>query len=154
MQTCSAGKFVARCEPFQRLKNALARLRVSMRHESVIIIKYLAVKPVLHMIDEAAWFCTAKFLSKISTGSIWDAILLCSSSVYTGLHMIADETSIFRKVFGDFTAVHVLNPANSCIESHNSIGIGEPYRICDHPAMHRQLLLPFAIERKNGTIVP
>ena len=78
-----------------------------MGHENVrfnakayIDIVYLDVKPVLHIVDEATRFSVARFFSKFSTDSIWDAIVLCWSSVYTGLphNIMVDEGSQFRKV--------------------------------------------------------
>ena len=93
-------KIVATCEPCQRIKNAPLRFRTSMGHANIrfnarayIEIMYLDGRPVLHVVDEATRSSAARFLPKISTDAVWDAIVLCRSSAYTGLpqNMMVDE---------------------------------------------------------------
>ncbi len=74
----------ARCEPCQRIGNALRRFRVSIGQKNVrfnarayIDIMQRDGKPVWHFIDEATRFSAARFLPRISTDSIWDAIIMC-----------------------------------------------------------------------------
>ena len=129
-------KIVAACEPCQKIKNAPLRFRVLLGHANVrfnaksfIDIMYLDGRPVLHIVDEATRFSAARFVPKVSTDVIWDAIVLCWSTVYTGLpHTFAvDEGSQFRKIFAELSVLHQVNIHKSGIESHNSLGIGERY---------------------------
>ena len=127
---------VARCEPCQRIHNAPVRFRVSIGHEHVrfnarayIDIMYLDGKPVLHIVDEATRFSAARFLPKVSTDAVWDSLILCWSSVYTGLphHVMVDEGSQFRKIFAELSALHDVKLEQSGVQSHHSLGIGERY---------------------------
>ena len=129
-------EIVATCEPCQRIKNAPLRFRVPMGYANIrfnarvyIDIMYLDGRPVLHIADEATRFSTVRFLPKISTDAVWDAIVLCWSSVYTGLpqNMMVDEGSQFRKVFARLASIHDVNVEKRGVESHNSLGIGEMY---------------------------
>ena len=81
---------------------------------------------VLHLVDEATRFSAAKFVGKrVTTEKVWEAIIQCWSSVYTGMpHTIAvDEgtltvtssgnyqqytTSMYRKVVQSHTTLWVL----------------------------------------------
>ena len=86
---------------------------------------------------------------KISTEAVWDAIVLCWSSVCTGLlqNMMVDEGSQFRKVFAELSSIHDVNVEKSSVESHNGLGIGESYQKplrdilrnlkLDHPKMQK-----------------
>ena len=89
-------------EPCQRIRNAPLRFRVTIGHENVrfnarafVDIMYLVGKPVLHIIDEATRFSAARFLTKMSTDALWEAIVKCWSSVYTGspYNVMVDEGS-------------------------------------------------------------
>ena len=108
----------AKYEPCQRIKNAPLGFRVSMGHEGVrfnarayIDIMYLDGRAVLHIVDEAIRFSTARFLTKVSTENVWEAILLCWSSAYTSLpqNTMVDEGSQFRNVFAELTALNEVN---------------------------------------------
>ena len=96
---------VSRCEPCQRIRNAPLRFRVSMGHEDVrfnarayIDIMYLDGRPVLHIVDEATRFSAARFLPKTTTDAVWEAIIMCWSSVYTGLpHYIMVDARNFAR---------------------------------------------------------
>ena len=113
---------------------------------------YLDDRPVLRIVDEATRFLVARFVPKVSTDAVWDAIVLCWSTVYTGLpHTLAvDEGWQFRKTFAELSVLHQVNIHKSGIESHNSLGIGEqhPKPLLDtyrklkieHPKMQRQVL--------------
>ena len=123
-------------------------------------------RAVLHIVDEATRFSAARFLTKVSTENVWDAILLCWSSVYTGLpqNIMVDEGSQFRNLFAELTALHEVNLEKSGIQSHNSIGVGERYHKplrdtfrklkIGHPKMQRQLLLALAVKAMNDTLGP
>ena len=122
----------ARCEPCQRIRNAPRRFRVTLGQENVrfnadvyVDIMYIDGRPVLHIVDGATRFSAARFLPKVSTESIWEAIILCWSSIYTGLsHTIrVDEGSQFRKIFAELSALHQFNVKKSGIEADNSPGL-------------------------------
>ena len=81
-------KIVANCDQCQRIENASLHFSVSMGHENVrydarvcLDIMCLDGKPVLHIVDEATQFSSARFLPIISTDAVWDSIVLCCSSV-------------------------------------------------------------------------
>ena len=85
-------KIVAECEPSQRIRNSPLRFRVAMGHENVrfnsrvyIDIMYLDGRPVLHIVDESTRFSAARLLTKMTTDAVWEAIVMCWSSDYTGL---------------------------------------------------------------------
>ena len=164
---------IARCEPCQRIYNAPVRFRVSSGHEHVRFnarayndIMYLDGKPVLHIVDEATRFSAARFLPKVSTDAVWDSLILCWSSVYTGLphHVMVDEGSQLRKIFAELSALHDVKLEQSGIESHYILGIGERYHKplrdtyrklkLDHPSMQRQVLLALAVKAMNDTLGP
>ena len=164
---------VSRCEPCQRIHNAPVRFRVSMGHENVrfnarayIDIMYLDGKPVLHIVDEATRFSAAKFLTKVSTDSVWEAMIMCWSSVYTGLphNIMVDEGSQYRKIFAELSALHDVNLEKSGVQSHHSLGVGERYHKplrdtyrklkLDYPSMQRQVLLALAVKAMNDTLGP
>ncbi len=166
-------EIVAKCEPCQRIRNAPLRFRVSIGHENVrfnarayIDVMYLDGKPVLHIVDEATRFSAAKFLTKMSTETVWEALIMCWSSVYTGLpdNIAVDEGSQFRKIFAELSVIHGVNVEQSGVESHNSLGIGERYHKplrdtyrklkLDYPSMQRQLLLALSVKAMNDTLGP
>ena len=166
-------EIVSRCEPCQRIHNAPVRFRVTIGHEHVrfnarayIDIMYLDGKPVLHIVDEATRFSAARFLPRVSTDAVWDSIILCWSSVYTGLphYIMVDEGSQFRKIFAELAALHDVTLEKSGVQSHHSLGIGERYHKplrdtyrklkLDHPSMQRQVLLALSVKAMNDTLGP
>ena len=111
-------EIVSYCESCQRIRNAPLRFRVPLGYENVrfnarayIDVTYLDGKPVLHIVDEATRFSAARLLPKMSTDAIWDSIVLCWSSVCTGLpdNIMVDEGSQFRKIFAELAALHDVN---------------------------------------------
>ena len=88
-------------------------------------IAYLYAHPILHLVGEAARFSAARFLANTTTHSVWDAIVMCWHSIYTGLPntMMVDEGSQFRKVFAELGNIYDVNVENRGIESHDSFGI-------------------------------
>ena len=127
---------------------------------------YLDGRPVLLIVDESTKFSAARFLTKMTTDAVWEAIVMCWSSVYTGLPqcIVVDEGAQFRQVFAELTALHDIKLEKSGVEAHNSLGVGERYRKplrdtflklkVDHPAMQRQLLLALAVKAMNDTLGP
>ena len=102
---------------------------VRFNARAFIDIMYLDGKPALHIVDEATRFLAARFLSKISTDSIWEAVILCWSSVYTGLpeYIMVDEGAQFRHTFAELAKLHDVKVEKSRVQSHNSLGIRERY---------------------------
>ena len=63
---------------------------------------------VQHLVDEATRFSAAKFVGKrVTTEKVWEAIIKCRSSVYTGMpHTIAvDEDTQHRDFFGEISNI-------------------------------------------------
>ena len=127
---------------------------------------YLDGKPFLHIFDEATRFSAARFLPKMSTDAIWESIVLCCSSVYTGLldNIMGDEGSQFREIFAELAALHDVSIEKSGVEAHHSLGIRERYHKplrgtyrklkLDYPSMQRQLLLALAVKSMNDALGP
>ena len=97
-----------RCDPCQRIQHAPTRFRVSLGSEEatfneriLLEIMYLDGKPVLHIVDDGTKFGAAHFLSDISTETIWNTIVKCWASIYTGLlhGIIIDQGSHFGSKF-------------------------------------------------------
>ena len=88
---------------------------------------YIDGRPLLHIVDSATRFSAARFLPKVSTGSLWEAIIMFWSNVYTGLpHCICvDEGSQFRKILAELSALHQVDVKKSGVEAHYSLGIGK-----------------------------
>ena len=166
-------KITAECEPCQRIRNAPLRFKVAMGHEDIrfnsrvyIDIMYLDGRPVLHIVDKSTRFSAARFLTKMTTDAVWEAIVLCWSSVYTGLPqwIMVDEGAQFRNVFAELAALYDIKLEKSGIQSHNSLGIGERYHKplsdtylklkLDHRSMQRQILFALATKAMNDTLGP
>ena len=120
----------ARCKPCERINNASVRFHISMGHENVrfnarayIEIIYLHGKPALNIVDKATRFSAARFLTRVSTDSVWEALIMCWSSVYTGRpqNIMVDEGSQFRKLFSEFSVLHEVNLEKSYVQSHREI---------------------------------
>ena len=160
-------------DPCQRTRNAPRRFRVTLGQEDLrfnaeafIHIMYLDGRPVLHLFDAATRFSAARFPPKISTESVWETIIMCWYSVYTGLpHCIrVDDGSQFRKIFAELASLHQVEIKKSGTESHNSLGICERYHKplrgtyrklkLDHPSVQPQVLLALSLKARNDTLGP
>ena len=120
-------------EPYQRIRNAPLRFRVSIGLENVrfnarayIYVMYLDGKPVLHILDSETYFFAARFLPKRSIDAIKGSIVLCWSRVYAELpdKFIVDERSEFPKIIAELAAIHDINIEKGDVEAHYSLGIG------------------------------
>lgn len=125
-----------RCDACQRIQNAPVRFRVSLGSENLqfnedvfMDIMYLEHKPVLHVVDAATRFSAARFLSDVSTTSVWAAFVECWASVYVGLpnRIRVDRGSCFGDNFYTIAIGANIDVARSGIEAHSSLGIGERY---------------------------
>lgn len=158
----------ARCEPCQRIKNDQYRFRVSMGTEDVrfnqrfyMDIISLDGIPVLHLVDEATHFSSAR-----SRKNTWENIIDCWSIVYTGLThtFIVDPRSRFRDTFDYIAAFSNVYVNQAGVEAHSRMNLGEglhqPLRLTyrklrlDHPKISIQLLLIIAVKALNDTIGP
>ena len=129
-------------------------------------IMYLDGRLVLHLVDAATRFSAARFLAKVSTESICEALLMCWASVYTGLPNCfrVNKGSQFRKMFAELYSVHDIEIKQSGIQSHNSLGVAELYHTplrdiyrklkLDHQSTQRQVLLSAAVKAMNDAIEP
>ena len=164
---------VARCEPCQKVVNTPSRFKVSMDAENVrfnsrvcIDIMYIDGKPVLHLVDDATHFSAAPFLSKVSTEAMWESILTCWATVYTGLphKFITDQGSQSQETFAKMAELHGVKVCQTGIQSHNSLGIGERYhaplrntfrKLCiEYPRLRDELLLALSTNAINDTLGP
>ena len=86
-------KIVAECDLCQRIRNAPYRLRITLgqehtRFNSKVYTDLMHIEGdyVLHPVDEATRFSAANFVCKrVTTEKVWEAIIQCWSSVYTGM---------------------------------------------------------------------
>lgn len=80
-------------------------------------------------VDEATRLPAERFFFKLSTETVWKAILLCWSAVYTGLlnNIVVGEGSHFRQLFTALSAIHDVNLENSGVQPQNSLGVEERY---------------------------
>ena len=162
-----------RCDPCQRIQNAPKRFRVSFGAENVrfnerilLDIMYLEGKPVLHIVDEATRFSAARFLSDVSTKTIWRAILECWGTIYTGLpnRMLVDQGSAFGKLFISMGAISDVQVERTGIEAHASLGLGERYHQplrqtyrkirVENPTTDPDLALALSVKAMNDTLGP
>lgn len=151
--------------------NALLHFRVSMGHEDVqfnarsyIDIMYLDGKPVLHVVDESTHFSAASFLTRTTAEAVWEATMLCWSSVYTGHpnNIMADDGSQFCKFFAELAVLHDEHLEKNGTETSHALGIGEQYHRplrdpfrklnIDYPKMQPQLLLSLFVKTMNDTL--
>ena len=162
-----------RCDPCQRIQNAPTRFRVSFGAENVrfnerllIDIMYLDGKPLLHIVDEGTRFSAARFLSNVSTMNVWQTILDCWATLYTGLprKILVDQGSQFGDLFISMAAASRVEVQRTGIESHNSLGLGERYHQplrntfrklnVSYPNVDKQSLLNFSVKALNDTLGP
>ena len=163
----------ARCESFQRNCNAPRRFRVKLGQEDVrfnaeayLDIMYLDGRPFLRIVNFGTLFSAARFLTKVNTESIWEAIIMCWSSVYSSLpHCVrVDEGSQSRKIFAELSVIHQVQVKKSGVQSHHGLGVGEIYHKplrdtylkvkLDYGKVQRQVLLALAVKAMNDTLGP
>src|SRR4030088_2960785 len=94
-------------------------------YEVILDIFYLEGKPVLHVVDAATTFTAARFLPRISSAHVWEALRLCWIDVYQGPHdwLVVDAGTQFRSSeFNREAREMVISVKEVPIEAHNSIG--------------------------------
>ena len=121
---------------------------------------------MLHIVEEASRFSAARCLPKTSFESVWEAIIMCCSCAYTDMphYRMVDEGSQSRKIFAELISLHEIELEKTCVQSHNSLVIGNRYHNplhdtyrklkLDHPSLQRQVLLTLAIKAMNDTLGP
>ena len=84
---------------------------------------------MLHIVDEATRFFTARFLPVSSTDAIWNTILLCWMKIHTGFPhtILVDQGSNFGKTFADIGAVSGVEVKQTGTEAHWSLNVGKRY---------------------------
>ena len=164
-----------RCDPCQRIKPVCTRFRDCFGTENsrfneriMMDIMYIESMPILHIVDESTRFFAARFLPNVSTKAIWDTLLSCWASIYTGLpnRILVDQGSNVGKSepFISLAARANVEVQGTGIEAHSSLGIGERYHepvrttfrkiMFVYPNVDKTLLLQMAIKAMNDTLGP
>ncbi len=161
------------CDPCQRIQRGPNRFRVSFGAEDtrfneivVMDVMYLDWKPVLHIVDEGTRFSAARFVSDVSTKTIWRTFLECWAAVYTGLphKILVDQANYFGPVFANIGALSRVEVQRTGAEAHSSLGLGERYHEplrttvrklkAVAPDADPNFLLSFSVKAMNDTIGP
>ena len=97
---------------------------------------YLDGRLVIHIVDRSNRFSAAHFLKRMTTDAVWEAIALCSSSVFTGLPqcIMVHKGVQFRNIFAESTAIHDIKLERNGFKSYNSQKLVKD--ITDHSAIH------------------
>lgn len=136
-------------------------------YEVIMDIMYLEGKPVLHVIDESTAFGAARFLKKISTEQVWEALRLCWIDTYLGPPdwIVTDAGKQFTS--DEFRALAkgmAISVKEVPIEAHHSIGKSERYHgplrraytiiRAECPQTSPEACLQMAIKAVNDTAGP
>lgn len=164
-----------RCDPCQRIRPAPTRFRVSFGTENarfneriMMDIMYIDSSPVLHIVDEGTRFAVARFLPDMSTKTVWDTLLSCWASIYTGLpnRILVDQGTNLGKSepFFSLAARANVEVQSTGTEAHSSLGIGERYHepvrttfrklLLQYPMVRKTLLLQMTVKALNDTLGP
>lgn len=166
-------EITSRCDPCQRMKAAPHRFRVSFGagnvrfNERIIIdIMYLDEDPVLHIVDEGAYFSAANFLPNISTKTLWKTILDSWVTIYTGMphRILVDQGSGFGEAFAQLCLKGGVEVQRNGIEAYASLNIGEQYHQplrtvyrklrSVHTGADKHLTLEMTVKAMNDTLGP
>lgn len=94
-------------------------------------IMYIEQSPVIHKVDEATRFSAARFLHNVYTMAIWDSILRCWATNYSGTpnRILVDQGSALIKseLFVSLATRSHVDVQSTGTEAHSSLGIGECY---------------------------
>ncbi|KHJ31985.1 hypothetical protein EV44_g3850 [Erysiphe necator] len=91
---------------------------------------YIDSSPVLHVVDEATRFQSAKWLKNMSSQHIWEALRMCWIDVYLGPPDISNhdtDTNFTSHEFLQNAKALVIETKIAPVESANSMGIVERY---------------------------
>ncbi|MEM1283154.1 MAG: reverse transcriptase domain-containing protein [Chlamydiota bacterium] len=154
-------------KPPERFKVSLPPSDIVFNREVAIDLMWLDKRAVLHVVDTETHFNGACFLKGQTVEDVWNAFVLCWSSLYHGYpdKIRADQGSCFTSVRWKRLCGEVGTETQlSGVESHNSIGSGERYhkplrRIfnkinMDSPGLDREMALRIALKSINDTMGP
>ena len=74
-------------------------------------------KPVLNLVDKAACLSAIQFIPLLSTEDIWEPILYCWMTLYSGLtpNFLLGEGSKFQNTFAEISVLDENTVYQSCI---------------------------------------
>jgi transposase InsO family protein len=165
------------CKTCIRYSTAPISFQVRMPDEIVfnkelkLDLMYLALEgkqiPTLTIIDAGTTFSAASFLTEATSKAVWDAVLKCWTTMYTGFptSMLTDQGSLFTS--SDWHAAcdtAKIQLRHTGTESHNSLGTGERYhgplrrifkKVSDeYPSVSADLQLALSVKAMNDSIGP
>ena len=163
----------ARCDPCQRIQHAPTRFRVTLGadelrfNERIMMdIMFIDGDAVLHIVDKATRFSAASYLPGNSTKTVWETILKCWASIYTGLpnRILTDRGSQFKDKFIDLARKSDVDVISTGIEAHASLGLCERYHEplrttvrkikIAHPNAKKDVVLACAAKAMNDSLGP
>ena len=141
------------------------------RFNELVLMDFMFLRdkstPVLHIVDERTKFSAACLLtSGTSTHYIWEPLLKCWDSVYTGLpnRILVDQGSNFGPIFVNLARASGVEVPSTGIEAHSSLGICERYLAplrniwrkikAESPATSDDLALQLSVQAMNDTVGP
>ncbi len=159
--------------PFQRIRNAPRRFRVTLGLENVRFsadtytdIIYLDAVSYFTLLTLPPVFRLHGFSQKAQLKQIGEAIIICWSSVYTEFpHCVwVGWRTQFQNLFAELVWIHDVEIKKNGIQSPNSLGFGEQYHhppddSCrtlkmDHLSFQRQFFLALAVKAMNNKLEP
>ena len=163
---------MARCDLCQRIGAAAPRLRVTMGYENTwfnskvyMNVPEVDSRKVLHMVD-ATRFSDACILTRQTALGVWEAILRCWASVYTGLPHITmvDEGTEYKDTFAELCEIYDMKLDKSGIQAHSALGVVMRYHapLCnvhlkfnqDHINITKETRLAITVNAMNDILGP
>lgn len=167
----------AKCDTCQRITSVPLRFKVSFGSDSArfnerifMDIFYITIKKckysILHIIDEGTHFSAATKLKNMETSTVWNALIKCWTSIYTGLpnRIIVDQGSNFGEPFIRLASLDGIQVERTGIEAHNGLSICERYHepirttvrktLLNYPKADFELVLALAVKALNDTAGP
>lgn len=161
------------CDPCQRISTAPKRFRVTLGSEHVqfnerilIDLMYIEGKPILHIVDEGTKFNAAQFIENKETSTVWNALVKCWTTVYTGMpnRILVDRGTEFGNLFINLAEDHNVTVEKTGTESHSSLGLCERFHTplrtifrkikAEFPKINRNLALALSVKSINDTLGP
>lgn len=124
------------CESCQKHQRGPGRFKFTLKdealfnHSVIADIFHLDGGPVLHVIDEATRFQSARFLDDVSAKHVWDVFRACWIDTYLGPPDILTTDSGTQLMSAEFTAKAKgmsIKMVRVPVEAHHSIGMVERY---------------------------
>jgi hypothetical protein len=104
-----------------------------LRFNAVVMvdIMYLERVPMLHIVDQATHFTSARFLENISSENIWKVLRQCWNEVYLGppdvIKIDSESHQFASREFSGACAAYEIEVDKVGIESPSSMGLIERY---------------------------